>query len=86
MSYGTSVTVGVPFAEAVPRVRDALKAQGFGVLTEIDVTATLRAKLGEQIEDYAILGARNPPLAFRAVGADPEHWPAAALQCGRPRC
>ncbi len=70
MSYGTSVTVGVPFAEAVTRVRDALKAQGFGVLTEIDVTATLRAKLGEQIEDYVILGACNPPLASRALNAD----------------
>ena len=70
MSYGTSVTVGVPFAEAVTRVRDALKAQGFGVLTEIDVTATLRAKLGEQIEDYVILGACNPPFASRALNAD----------------
>ena len=70
MSYGTSVTVGVPFAEAVTRVRDALKAQGFGVLTEIDVTATLRAKLGEQIEDYGILGACNPPFASRALNAD----------------
>ncbi len=70
MTYGTSVTVGVPFAEAVTRVRDALKAQGFGVLTEIDVTATLRAKLGEQIEDYVILGACNPPFASRALNAD----------------
>jgi uncharacterized protein (DUF302 family) len=70
MSYGASVTVGVPFAEAVTRVRDALKAQGFGVLTEIDVTATLRAKLGEQIEDYVILGACNPPFASRALNAD----------------
>ena len=70
MSYGTSTTLDVPFAEAVTRVRAALKDQGFGVLTEIDVTATLQAKLGEQIEDYVILGACNPPFASRALGID----------------
>ena len=70
MSYGTSTTLNVPFAEAVTRVRSALKDQGFGVLSEIDVTATLRAKLGEQIEDYVILGACNPPFASRALGID----------------
>ncbi len=70
MSYGTSVTVNLPFAEAVGRVRAALAEQGFGVLTEIDVTATLRARLGEQIEDYLILGACNPPAAHQALGVD----------------
>jgi len=70
MSYGTSTTLDVPFAEAVTRVRAALKEQGFGVLTEIDVTATLQAKLGEQIEDYVILGACNPPFASRALAID----------------
>ena len=60
----------LPFADAVARVRDALKGQGFGVLTEIDVTATLRDKLGEQIEDYVILGACNPPFAHQALGID----------------
>ena len=70
MSYGTSVTVRAPFAETVARVREALAAQGFGVLTEIDVTATLRAKLGEQMEDYVILGACNPPFAHQALGID----------------
>ena len=70
MSYGTSVTVEVPFADAVSRVRAALQAQGFGVLTEIDVTSTLRTKLGEQIEDYIILGACNPPAAHQALGID----------------
>ena len=70
MSYGTSTTLDVPFAEAVTRVRAALQEQGFGVLTEIDVTATLQAKLGEQIEDYVILGACDPPFASRALGID----------------
>jgi uncharacterized protein (DUF302 family) len=70
MSYGTSVTLDLPFAEAAGRVRAALAGQGFGVLTEIDVTATLRARLGEQIEDYLILGACNPPLAHQALEID----------------
>jgi len=70
MSYGTSVTLHIPFADAADRVRAALTEQGFGVLTEIDVTATLRARLGEQIEDYIILGACNPPAARQALGID----------------
>ena len=70
MSYGTSVTLDTSFADAVGRVRAALQEQGFGVLTEIDVTATLRARLGEQIEDYVILGACNPPFAHQALGID----------------
>ena len=70
MSYGTSVTLDIPFSDAVGRVRAALQQQGFGVLTEIDVTATLRARLGEQIEDYLILGACNPPFAHQALDID----------------
>jgi uncharacterized protein (DUF302 family) len=70
MGYGMTVTTPASFAQTVIRVRDALKAQGFGVLTEIDVRATLHEKLGEEMEDYLILGACNPPLAHRALSAD----------------
>ena len=70
MEYGMTVRTSKPFSETVTRVRDALKSQGFGVLTEIDVQATMREKLGEEMEDYLILGACNPPLAHRALSAD----------------
>lgn len=70
MDYGTSVRLHDPFDETVERVRAALKEQGFGVLTQIDVQATLREKLGEEMEPYLILGACNPPLAHRALGVD----------------
>jgi uncharacterized protein (DUF302 family) len=70
VSYGTQITLEEPFGEAVARVRAALAARGFGVLTEIDVTATLKAKLGEQMEDYVILGACNPPFAHQALEVD----------------
>lgn len=70
MDYGITIRTDAPFAEAVGQVRRALSEQGFGVLTEIDVQATLRAKLGEEMEDYLILGACNPPLAHRALAQD----------------
>ena len=70
MNYGISICTQGPFAEAVARVREALKAQGFGVLTEIDMQATLRDKLGQEMEDYLILGACNPPLAHQALGVN----------------
>ncbi|MFE6749850.1 DUF302 domain-containing protein [Kitasatospora purpeofusca] len=70
MDHGIAATLDLPFTEAVEQVRAALAEQGFGVLTEIDVRATLRAKLGEEIENYLILGACNPPLAHRALEAD----------------
>lgn len=68
--YGMAVTLAAPFDEAVARVREALAGQGFGVLTEIDVRATLHEKIGAEMEPYLILGACNPPLAHRALDAD----------------
>ncbi|MFD1049009.1 DUF302 domain-containing protein, partial [Kibdelosporangium lantanae] len=70
MDIGMTVRLDMPFADAVNRTRAALQEQGFGVLTEIDVRATLHEKLGEEMEDYLILGACNPPLAHRALRAD----------------
>jgi uncharacterized protein (DUF302 family) len=70
VSYGSHVMLDAPFADTVTRVRTALADQGFGVLTEIDITATMKAKLGEQMEDYVILGACNPPFAHQALEVD----------------
>ncbi|MFE3202440.1 DUF302 domain-containing protein [Embleya sp. NPDC059237] len=70
MGYDRTVRVDTDFTTTVAAVRDALAAHGFGVLTEIDVTATLRAKIGAEMEDYLILGACNPALAHRALEAD----------------
>jgi uncharacterized protein (DUF302 family) len=70
VKYGITVRTNLPFAAASARVREALKEQGFGVLTEIDVQATLREKLGKETGQYLILGACNPPLAHRALAAD----------------
>lgn len=68
MTTGLSTTLHTSFEDAVKRTTDALAAQGFGVLTTIDVKATLKQKLGEDMEDYLILGACNPTLAHRALG------------------
>jgi uncharacterized protein (DUF302 family) len=70
VDYGITITTAAPFTETVAKVREALREQGFGVLTEIDVRATMQDKLGAEMEDYIILGACNPPLAHRALTAD----------------
>lgn len=70
MSIAIATALQTSFADAVTRTREALAGQGFGVLTEIDMTATLKAKLGQDMENYLILGACNPPLAHRAVSID----------------
>jgi uncharacterized protein (DUF302 family) len=71
-SYGIRVAVHLPFGEAVKRTTEALKEQGFGVLTTIDVKQTLKEKLNRSFRDYVILGACNPPLADRALHAELE--------------
>ena len=71
-SYGLRVTVSVPYDEAVARATDALRKQGFGVLTTIDVKQTLKTKLDRDFRNYVILGACNPPLADRALHAELE--------------
>ncbi|TQF66109.1 DUF302 domain-containing protein [Rhodococcus spelaei] len=68
MELGITTALTTTFDDAVERTRGALQQQGFGVLTEIDMQATLKAKLDEDIERYLILGACNPQLAHRAVG------------------
>jgi uncharacterized protein (DUF302 family) len=70
MGIALSTTLHTSFDDAVARTRQALAEQGFGVLTEIDVKGTLKAKLGEDMEDYLILGACNPSLAHRAISID----------------
>jgi len=70
MALALSTTLHTGFDEAIERTRDALSEQGFGILTEIDMRATLKTKLDVEMEDYLILGACNPALAHRAVDID----------------
>ncbi len=71
-AIGRTVRLHTDFASALARVTEALKAEGFGVLTEIDVQETLKKKLGVDFRPYKILGACNPPLAYRALSVAPE--------------
>ena len=71
-AYGLRVSIPIPYDEAVAQATDALKSQGFGVLTTIDVQQTLKAKLDRDFRKYVILGACNPPLADRALHAELE--------------
>lgn len=71
MSYCFSKKVGLNFEEAIAKTSEELKKEGFGILTEIDVTATLKKKLNVDFRNYRILGACNPPFAYRALLAEP---------------
>jgi len=70
MAY--EVTIDAPYAEALPRVIEALKEEGFGVLTRIDVHDAFKEKLGVEFRNYSILGACNPPLAHKALSNRPD--------------
>ena len=70
--YGIGKSVPLPYEQAVDRTRSALQEQGFGVLTEIDVKATLKKKLDVDFKKYVILGACNPPLAWQGFQAEPD--------------
>jgi uncharacterized protein (DUF302 family) len=72
MPYGHTITLDLPFEEAIARVKEAFQAQGFGTLTEIDVQATLKQKLGQDTDPYVILGTCNPQLAHQALDVEPE--------------
>lgn len=70
--YGLRITTAMPFETALQRTTDALKAEGFGVITTIDMQQTLKAKLDRDFRKYTILGACNPPLVSRALDAELE--------------
>ena len=72
MNYGVKKQINYPFTDAVTKTKAALSEEGFGILTEIDVKATLKKKLNADWGNYVILGACNPPFAFQALQAEKE--------------
>ncbi len=72
MKYGFSKTVSLPYEQAIEKITDELKKEGFGVLTEIDVKETLKKKLNVDFKKYKILGACNPPIAHKALQFEEE--------------
>ncbi|KRF36780.1 DUF302 domain-containing protein [Nocardioides sp. Soil805] len=79
MDYTLSTTLALPYDDAVAATREALADQGFGILTEIDLAATMKAKLDVDLPPQVILGACRPPLAYEAIQVDPSI--AAVLPC-----
>ena len=71
MAYGRSVTLDIPFGDTLAAVREALAGAGFGIVSEVDIAATLRTKLGVEIEPQVILGACRPDFAHRALAVEP---------------
>jgi len=72
MKYGFSKSIDLPFSDAIDKVTEELKKEGFGVLTTIDVKETLKKKIDVDFKNYTILGACNPPLAHRALQTEEE--------------
>jgi len=71
-AYGIKKQLRIPFDEAIRQVTESLKTEGFGILTDVDISGTIKTKLGKDMPRYRILGACNPALAFQALQVEPE--------------